>query len=146
MSFPWVKEPPDKKCLILLRKVLKTFPNISRTFRALFLGNGDGNSKKKLTKVFWRAGKVNKYTPPWKPCSFSWSETPMASTLSGPMMKIYFPGFPRMVYTIVFFCSVTLGRTPRGSCNRTLLRRVLRRFFTSRCFLEGFLEGTYRGF
>ena len=35
-----------------------------------------------------------------------------------------------------------IGRTPRGSCNRTLLRRVLRRFSTSRCFLEGFLEGT----
>ena len=33
-----------------------------------------------------------------------------------------------------------IGRTPRGSCNRTLLRRVLRRFFTSRRFLEGFLE------
>ena len=30
-----------------------------------------------------------------------------------------------------------LGRTPKGSCNRTLLRRVLRRFSTSRCFLEG---------
>ena len=29
----------------------------------------------------------------------------------------------------------------KGSCNRTLLRRVLRRFSTSRCFLEGFLEG-----
>ena len=34
-----------------------------------------------------------------------------------------------------------LGRTPRGSCNRTLLRRVLRSFFNSKCFLEGFLEG-----
>ena len=34
-----------------------------------------------------------------------------------------------------------LGRTPRGSCNRTLLRRVLRRFSNSKCFLEGFLEG-----
>ena len=30
----------------------------------------------------------------------------------------------------------SIGRTPRGSCNRTLLRRVLRRFSTSRCFLE----------
>ena len=34
------------------------------------------------------------------------------------------------------------GRTPRGSCNRTLLRRVLRRFFKGSAFLEGFLEGT----
>ena len=34
-----------------------------------------------------------------------------------------------------------LGRTPRGSCNRTLLRRVLRRFSNKKCFLEGFLEG-----
>ena len=33
-----------------------------------------------------------------------------------------------------------------GSCNNTLLRRVLRRFFKSKCFLEGFLEGTCRGF
>ena len=34
-----------------------------------------------------------------------------------------------------------LGRTPRGSCNRTLLRRVLRRFSNNKWFLEGFLEG-----
>ena len=40
---------------------------------------------------------------------------------------------------------VEIGRTPRGLCNRTLLRRVLRRFFTSSCFLEGFLEGTCEG-
>ena len=39
-----------------------------------------------------------------------------------------------------------LGCTPRGSCNRTLLRRVLRRFFNSKCFLEGFLEGACKGF
>ena len=37
----------------------------------------------------------------------------------------------------------SIGHTPRGSCNRTLLRRVLRRFSTSRCFLEGFLEGAW---
>ena len=37
---------------------------------------------------------------------------------------------------------VKLGRTPRGSCNRTLLRRILRRFFKGSAFLEGFLEGT----
>ena len=35
---------------------------------------------------------------------------------------------------------ISLGCTPRGSCNRTL-RRVLRRFSKSKCFLEGFLEG-----
>ena len=34
-----------------------------------------------------------------------------------------------------------VGRTPRGSCNRTLLRRVLRSFFKGSAFLEGFLEG-----
>ena len=34
-----------------------------------------------------------------------------------------------------------IGRTARGSCNRTLLRRVLRRFSNGKCFLEGFLEG-----
>ena len=39
-----------------------------------------------------------------------------------------------------------IGCTPGGSFNRTLLRRVLRRFFTSRCFLEGFLEGPCKGF
>ena len=38
--------------------------------------------------------------------------------------------------------SAIVGRTPRGSCNRTLLRRVLRRFFKGSAFLEGFLEGT----
>ena len=36
--------------------------------------------------------------------------------------------------------------TPRGLCNRTLLRRVLRRFSNSKCFLEGFLEGACKGF
>ena len=39
-----------------------------------------------------------------------------------------------------------LGCTPRGSCNRTLLKRVLRRFSNSKCFLEGFLEGACKGF
>ena len=39
-----------------------------------------------------------------------------------------------------------LGCTPRGSCNRTLLRRVVRRFFNSKCFLGGFLEGACKGF
>ena len=35
---------------------------------------------------------------------------------------------------------------PRSSCNNTLLRRVLRRFSKSRCFLEGFLEAPVRVF
>ena len=39
-----------------------------------------------------------------------------------------------------------LGCTPRGSCNCTLLRRVLRRFFKNKCFLEGFLEDACKGF
>ena len=39
-----------------------------------------------------------------------------------------------------------VGHTPRGSCNRTLLRRVLRRFSNSKCFLEGFLEGACKEF
>ena len=39
-----------------------------------------------------------------------------------------------------------VGRTPKGSCNNTLLRRVLRRFSSSKCFLEGFLEGACKGF
>ena len=34
-----------------------------------------------------------------------------------------------------------LGCTPRGSCNNTLLRRVLRRFSNSKCFLEGACKG-----
>ena len=33
-----------------------------------------------------------------------------------------------------------IERTPRGSCNRTLLRRVLRRFSQGSPFLEGFLR------
>ena len=33
------------------------------------------------------------------------------------------------------------GVHTKWSCNRTLLRRVLRRFSNSKCFLEGFLEG-----
>ena len=41
------------------------------------------------------------------------------------------------------FSPLPIGRTPRGSCNRTLLRKVLRRFSNSKCFLEGFLEGTW---
>ena len=40
----------------------------------------------------------------------------------------------------------SLGHTPRGSCNRTLLRRVLRRFSNGKRFLEGFLERACRGF
>ena len=42
--------------------------------------------------------------------------------------------------------SAMIGRTPRGSCNRTLLRRVLRRFSNSKRFLEGFLERACKGF
>ena len=34
----------------------------------------------------------------------------------------------------------------KGSCNRKLLRIVLGKFSNSKCFLEGFLEGTCRGF
>ena len=54
---------------------------------------------------------------------------------------------------IFFFANMGVGgrqnyfHTPRGSCNNTLLRRVLRRFSSSRCFLEGFLEGAgFKGF
>ena len=51
----------------------------------------------------------------------------------------------------VLFCASLrafslLGCTPRGSCNCTLPRRVLRRFSNSKCFLEGFLEGACKGF
>ena len=42
---------------------------------------------------------------------------------------------------VEYFVESQLGRTPRGSCNRTLLRRVLRRFSKNKRFLEGFLEG-----
>ena len=42
--------------------------------------------------------------------------------------------------------NISLGCTPRGSCNRTLLRRVLQRFSNRKCFLEGFLEGACKGF
>ena len=33
-----------------------------------------------------------------------------------------------------------IGCTPRGSWKNKVLRRVLRRFSNSRCFLEGFLS------
>ena len=36
-----------------------------------------------------------------------------------------------------YYTYFSIGRTPSGSCNCTLLRR----FSTTRCFLEGFLEG-----
>ena len=39
-----------------------------------------------------------------------------------------------------------MGCTPRGSCNNTLLRRVLKRLSNSKCFLEGFVEGVCKGF
>ena len=39
--------------------------------------------------------------------------------------------------------SANIGCTPRGSCNRKLLRRVLRRFSNRKCF---FLEGGCKGF
>ena len=38
-----------------------------------------------------------------------------------------------------WFCLFFLGCTPRGSCNNTLLRRVLGRISKNKCFLEGFL-------
>ena len=36
--------------------------------------------------------------------------------------------------------------TSRGSCNRTLLTRVLRRFSNCKCFLKGFFKGACKGF
>ena len=40
------------------------------------------------------------------------------------------------------FRSILRALSPTASaCNNTLLRRVLRRFSSSKCFLEGFLEG-----
>ena len=47
---------------------------------------------------------------------------------------------------VMEFPAVLIGCTPRGSCNRTLIRRVLRRLFKSKSFLEGFLEGACKGF
>ena len=46
--------------------------------------------------------------------------------------------FASFLYDISF-CRVHT----KGSCNRTLLRRVLRSFSNSKCFLEGFLEGAW---
>ena len=52
-------------------------------------------------------------------------------------------GFSLFPLKVSFCLGSLLGRTPRGSCNRTLLRRVLRRFFKKgSAFLEGFLEVT----
>ena len=54
----------------------------------------------------------------------------------------------KVTFSTVFitFESLSIGCTPRGSCNRTPLRRVLGRFSNSKCFLEGFLEGACKGF
>ena len=46
-------------------------------------------------------------------------------------------------------CRSLEWRDPSGplkSCNNTPLRRVLRRFWRSKCFLEGFLEGACMGY
>ena len=59
------------------------------------------------------------------------------------------PPLQKLVLCVPFFARSffvlfqNIGRTPRGSCNRTLLRRVLRRFFNGSAFLEGFLEGAF---
>ena len=53
-------------------------------------------------------------------------------------------GAPEIARCLRHFCwdaGLSIGCTPRGSCNRTLLRRVLRRLSNSKCFLEPFLEG-----
>ena len=42
--------------------------------------------------------------------------------------------------------SVGIGLAARGSCNNTLLRRVLRSCSNNKCFLEGFLAGACKGF
>ena len=34
----------------------------------------------------------------------------------------------------------------KGSCNNTLLRRVVKRFFQMKCFLQGFLDGALQEF
>ena len=60
-------------------------------------------------------------------------------TAQGPRL----PGNPFSAFCFRSFLGrgLFVGRTPRGSCKRTPLRRVLRRFSNSKCFLEGFLEG-----
>ena len=50
------------------------------------------------------------------------------------------------LFKVTVVSSESLGCTPRGLCNRTLLRRVLRRFFNNKCFLESFFEGACKGF
>ena len=70
-----------------------------------------------------------------------------AQRLSSPMMITAF--FGPMTLSVrtqrgsTHSCSKVswpIGRTPRGSCNRTLLRRVLRRFFKGNAFLERVLR------
>ena len=52
-----------------------------------------------------------------------------------------------LVITMRGLCIATVGCTPKGSCNNTLLRRALRRLSNSLVLLlEGFLEGTCKGF
>ena len=68
-------------------------------------------------------------------------------TSSHPLISQIFQGINHLVeFERIPQGAAKLGCTPRGSCNRTLLRRVLRRFSNSKCFLEGFLEGACKGF
>ena len=59
-----------------------------------------------------------------------WSLT--AAHVEFPEIPLECPRDPRTPLEVPFRAPrvpFLIGRTPRGSCNRTLLRRVLRRFF-----------------
>ena len=93
-----------------------------RLFLRLFLGGGGGISglHRPETPVNGRSGRNFQFQP--------WDASASA------------------IRALTRMLSKLLGCTPRGSCNNTLLRRVLRRFSSSKCFLEGFLEGACKGF
>ena len=85
-----------------------------------------------------------------RPCVSQIPHAP-APTLLGVLKKaqaVFSQGTSELLRNLGFLerTLLTLGCIPRGSCNNTLFRRVLRRFSNSKSFLEGFLKGACRGF
>ena len=114
------------------------------------VGNGKNYQKECPKKSFWflsqsfRGETWHCSADTQGPLSANLPELPIRNSeeLKSATVKItYIPKKAPLFFSRSVKILVRIGRTPRGSCNRTLLRRVLRRFSNSKCFLEGFLEG-----
>ena len=107
--------------------------------------NSQADSKKKSTKVFWRAIKVTIAGRKKSRSSKRRARTPKGyPEFCGTCSKVLQNISKNKKPVEERFCGTPkpkVGCTSSGSCNGTLLRRVLRRFSNSKCFLEGFLEG-----